>query len=79
MYAYCLAELNPSLLNSSHLFGKAEEKIQCFGTLLAEKLNVSTLLTGFSYSAKLLFNGGWEANMTNIFLPMYKQVCELRV
>lgn len=70
MYGYSLVELNPLLLNSSHIFGLAEEKIRCFGTLLAEKLIVSTFLTGFSYLAMPIFNGGLEASMTNIFLPM---------
>lgn len=80
MYAYSSAELNPLLLNSSQLFGEAKEKkIHHFGTPLAEEASVSTFLTGFSFLAKLIFNGGWEASMTNICLPIHKQACELRL
>lgn len=46
---------------------------------MAEKASVSTFLTGYSFLAKLIFNGGQEASMTNICLSIYKQACELRL
>lgn len=59
--------------------GRRKKKIHHFGTPLAEEASVSTFLTGFSFLAKLIFNGGWEASMTNICFPIHKQACELRL
>lgn len=70
MYAYAPAELNPSLLNSSQLFWRGRRKSRYFGTPLAEKASASTFLTGFSFLAKLIFNGVREASTTNICLPI---------
>lgn len=63
----------------SFLERQKKQKIHHFGTPLAEEASVSTFLTGFSFLAKLIFNGGWEASMTNICFPIHKQACELRL
>lgn len=66
-------------LNLFSFLERQGKKKKSLWTSLAEKASVSTILTGFSFLAELIFNGGQEASMTNICLPIYKQACELRL